>query len=138
MEERQELPSQAIVQADSAVAPEGTLWAQFLGELGKYGMYRAAVGGLQFQQRGESGSRLFVISPTRLRDAFVRDIAYHRLRGDHVDPVERLPQWFLDGLFEFIGAIEEPYDHRFVVLVGLQFQPADEEQYALRDQGTGT
>lgn len=132
------MPLQAIAEADSAVAPEGKLWAQFLGELGRYGVYHPATGGVKFQQRGESGSRLFVISPSRLRDAFVKDIAYHRLRGDRVDPVELLPQWFLDSLVEFIGSNEEPYDHRFVVLVGSQFQPSDDEQFALREHGTSS
>jgi hypothetical protein len=79
--------------------------------------------GFDFTSHHEQVSRRFEITPGQLRNAFVHDVAYARLKGESVR-VATLPQWFLDWVFEFIGSVQEPYDHDYVILAGCYLCPS--------------
>lgn len=109
--------SDHIGAADSSVAAEGTLWAEFLDLLQRYGtVERHTQRGLVFRSSGEESTRELVITSSDLRSVFVSDLARSAARGESIRKVDRLPDWFTDQITEFIGSVEEPYEDPYVVL----------------------
>lgn len=111
------LSDQAIADAQGGVADAATLWRQLVGEISRLGEVRLVDGGIEFRARYEQAVRLFRVDPDGLRDELVRDLARGRISERRYPDHWSLPSWLLDDLFEFIGSIEEPYDHAEVEFV---------------------
>lgn len=124
------LPPAATARVQDQVAAGIVLWEEFFDLLSRYGSVDVeCTASIRFRQSNETQSRVLNVSPHALREAFVNDAAYRRLRGERVSPILRLPVWFVDEVVEFIGSVEEPYEHPFVVLVGLRLcESQDGEQ----------
>lgn len=131
------VPDQAITDAERGVADAATLWGQFVRAVATHGEIGLVDGGIEFRARHEQAVRTFRVDPDGLRDQLVRDLARGRLSDDRYPDHWRLPSWLLDDLFEFIGSIEEPYDHDEVELVNCQLRPVPREGVVgdLEDEG---
>lgn len=72
--------------------------------------------GLEYRKTDEQSSRRWLLTPSILRTELTKDLFV--TQADYSD--SHLPIGCADSLNEFIGALEEPYEHRYVILVGLK------------------
>jgi len=118
--ETAENPSSPANTADSTVEHSGSAdrpWIEFLAVLTRHGHYRIVDNGLEYRKREEQSTRLWLLTPSVLRTELIKS----GFAGQEDYPNSHFPVGCWDSLNEFLGALEEPYDHRYVILVGVEF-----------------
>ena len=104
--------------AELRVASAGTLWEQFTSELRRLGSVdeRGAEGVRLYEGEG-SAVRTLLVTPQSLRDVFVTDVVMRTRTGERDVRIPHLPQWFIDGLLEAVGADECAADEPYLLLL---------------------
>lgn len=92
-------------------------WAEFLAILARHGHYRIVEDGLEYRKHEEQSSRRWLLTPSILRTELTK--SGFRRQEDY--PNSRFPVGCEDSLNEFLGALEEPYDHQYVIMIGIEF-----------------